>query len=144
MANNYSKRLEKFNTTYHLGIGLGEVFEKGLIEVNPLIIIDDSEITRFDGESQSYKLTGYMVGVEYNSRILPYAILGAGIYLEQVSESFANLNSNLVNAEFKRTSYFGSIQLKVFTSFGRPYFRLQFGSSIHNYSMVFGANLIRF
>lgn len=144
MGHNSSQSLEKFNTTYHFGIGFGRLFERGTIEFNPLIIIDDNELTSFYGATSEYQLSGYMLGLEYNQIINPLMTFGGGFYYERVSESYAALDTGITIQEFKTNSFFGSFQLKIFLPMVRPYVRIQLGSSIHSYSLIFGANFINF
>lgn len=144
LAQNYSKSLERFDTAYNLGLGIGKVFEKGTIELNPLIILDDQENTRINNQSAIYKLHGFLIGLEYNQILNPIMTFGAGVYYELANETFASEETKLTLAENKENSYLACMQMKFFLPQFRPYLRIQFGSKVHDYSFILGTSLIHY
>ena len=144
LAQNSSKALDKFDSSYHLGLGFGKLFEKGTIEINPLVIIDDNENTRLDGQAAVYKLHGYLIGIEYNKIINSLMTFGGGLYFEYANETFASNATKTTLKETEKQSYLASLQAKFFLPLFRPFFRIQFGSKVHDYSLTIGTNLINF
>ena len=144
VSQNSTKSLGRFDSTYNLGLGLGKIFNKNIIELNSLIILDDRENTRFNNQSTIYKLHGFLIGLEYNKVINPLMTIGMGLIYEFANETYSSNSTSMTISENKKDSYLLSTQIKLFLPSVRPFVRLQTGSKVHNYSLILGINVLNF